>query len=71
LARPQLYGLFRDGLEPVIRAARTFKRYWKGVINFLDARVTNGTVKGLNLKVNTAMKKAYGLKQVVCLRTIV
>ena len=58
-------------LEPVIRAARTIKRYWKGVINFLDARVTNGTVEGLNSKIKTAMKRAYGFKQVVYLRTIV
>ena len=58
-------------LEPVIRAARTIKCYWKGVINFLDARVTNGTVEGLNSKIKTAMKRAYGFKQVVYLRTIV
>lgn len=58
-------------LEPVIQAARTIKRYWKGVINFLDARVTNGTVEGLNSKIKTAMKRAYGFKQVVYLRTIV
>jgi transposase len=55
----------------VIQAARTIKRYWKGVINFLDARVTNGTVEGLNSKIKTAMQRAYGFKQVVYLRTIV
>jgi len=42
----------------VIRAARTIKRYWRGVVNFLDARVTNGKVEGLNSKIKTAMKRA-------------
>jgi len=58
-------------LLPVIQAARTIKRYWQGVINFLDARVTNGLVEGLNSKIKTAMKRAYGFKQVGYLRTII
>ena len=57
-------------LWPVIRAARTVKCYWKGVINLLDARVTNGTEEGLSSKIETAVKRAYGFKQVVYLRTI-
>lgn len=58
-------------LQPVIQAARTIKRYWKGVIGFLDARVTNGMVEGLNSKIKTAMKRAYGFKHVGYLRTII
>ena len=58
-------------LQPVIHAARTIKNYWQGVVNFLDARVTNGMVEGLNSKIKTAMKRAYGFKQVGYLRTII
>lgn len=58
-------------LQPVIQAARTIKRYWKGVVGFLDARVTNGMVEGLNSKIKTAMKRAYGFKHVGYLRTII
>ena len=58
-------------LEPVIQAARTIKRYWKGVIGFLEARVTNGMIEGLNSKIKTAMKRAYGFKHVGYLRTII
>ena len=58
-------------LQPVIQAAMTIKRYWKGVISFLDARVTNGMVEGLNSKIKTAIKRAYGFKQVGYLRTII
>lgn len=58
-------------LQPVIQAARTIKRYWKDVVSFLDARVTNGMVEGLNSKIKTAMKRAYGFKHVGYLRTII
>jgi len=58
-------------LRPVIQAARTIKRYWKGIVGFLDARVTNGMVEGLNSKIKTAMKRAYGFKHVGYLRTII
>ena len=65
------YWATHSRLEPVIRAARTIKRYWKGVVGYLNARVTNGVVEGLNSKIKTAMKRAYGFKQVDYLRTIV
>ena len=55
----------------MIQAARTIKCYWRGIVNFLDARVTNGMVEGLNSKIKTAMKQAYGFKQVGYLRTII
>ena len=58
-------------LGPVIHAARTIKCYWQGIVNFLDARVTNGMIEGLNSKIKTAMKRAYGFKQVNYLRTII
>lgn len=58
-------------LEPNIQATRTIKRYWKGVIGFLDARVTNGMIEGLNSKIKTVMKRAYGFKHVGYLRTII
>lgn len=58
-------------LEQVIYAARTIKRYWKGIVGFLGARVTNGMVEGLNSKIKTAIKRAYGIKHVAYLRTII
>jgi transposase len=65
------YWATHSRLKPVIHAARTIKAYWKGIINFLDARVTNGMIEGLNSKIKTAMKRAYGFKQVGYLRTII
>lgn len=58
-------------LDPVIESARGIKRYWQGVLNYTLSRITNGVVEGLNSKIKTAMKRAYGFKQTQYLRTIV
>ena len=58
-------------LKPVIEVAKAIKRYWDGVVGYTLSRITNGVVEGLNSKIKTAMKRAYGFKQVNYLRTIV
>jgi transposase len=58
-------------LDPVIEVARGIKRYWQGVLNYTRSRITNGVVEGLNSKIKTAMKRAYGFKHTQYLRTIV
>ena len=47
------------------------KRYWQGVLNNTLSRITNGVAEGLNSKIKTAMKRAYGFKQTQYLKTIV
>lgn len=37
----------------------------------VEPRITNAVVEGLNSKIKTAMKRAYGFKHVQYLRTIV
>ena len=46
-------------VEPDIAAAKTIKRHWKEVLQFVTSRIT---VEGLNSKIKTAMKMAYGFK---------
>src|SRR5512139_537427 len=58
-------------LEPVIEAAKTIKRHWKGILRFVDSRITTGIVEGLNSKIKTAMKRAYGFKSFEYLRTVI
>jgi transposase len=58
-------------LKPVIEVAKGIKRYWNGVVSFTLSRITNGVVEGLNSKIKTAMKRAYGFKHLTYLRTIV
>ena len=58
-------------LKPIIAAAKTIKHYWQGVLNYTQARISNGVVEGLNSKIKTAMKRAYGFKAPLYLKTIV
>jgi len=58
-------------LEPVKTFAKTVKNHWHGILNFFDSKVTNGIIEGLNSKIKTAMKRAYGFKCFEYLRTII
>jgi transposase len=58
-------------LEPIIAAAKTIKRHWKGLLQFVTSRITTGIVEGLNSKIKTAMKRAYGFKSFEYLRTVI
>ena len=42
--------------------AKTIKRHWAGVHGFIRSRITNGSIDGLNSKIKTALKRAYGFK---------
>jgi len=58
-------------LDPVIAVAKTIKNHWQGILNFTRTRITNGIVEGINSKIKTALKRAYGFKQFVYYRTII
>jgi len=58
-------------LEPIKEFAQTVKNHWHGILNFFTSKVTNGIIEGLNSKIKTAMKRAYGFKSLVYLRTII
>lgn len=58
-------------LHPIIEFARIVKDHWDGILNFFQSRITNGIIEGINSKIKTAMKRAYGFKTFKYLRTIV
>lgn len=58
-------------LEPVIKVAKTIKSHWQGVVNFTRIRITNGIVEGINSKIKTALKRAYGFKRFSYYRTVI
>jgi transposase len=58
-------------LHPIIEFARIVKDHWNGILNFFHSRITNGIIEGINSKIKTAMKRAYGFKTFRYLRTIV
>ena len=58
-------------IEQVVAAAKTIRRHWQGILLFIKSRVTTGIVEGLNSKINTAMKRAYGFKSFEYLRIVI
>jgi transposase len=49
-------------LEPVIEVAHMLRRHEKGVLSFFAHRVTNAVSEGINSKIQTIKKMAYGYR---------
>jgi transposase len=53
---------FHSKLAPVAEAAWTFKRHLSQMLNYVRHRITNTVSEGLNSKIQTIKKKAYGFR---------
>ena len=49
-------------LSPMIKAAKTVKRHWDGVIRWQKSKINNGILEGLNSVLQAAKRKARGYK---------
>jgi transposase len=49
-------------LEPMIKAAKTIKNDWDGVLDWKKSQISNGILEGLNSIVQAAKAKARGFK---------
>ena len=58
-------------LAPVIRVARMMKDHLAGVLNYFEHRITNAVAEGLNSKIATIQKMAYGFRNKDHFRTAV
>ena len=58
-------------LEPVKKAAKTLKDHLYGILNYVEYRITNATVEGLNSKIETMWKSACGFRNKKRFRTAI
>jgi transposase len=42
--------------------AKTLRKYWQEILNFYDAEITSGPLEGLNNKIKTLKRQAYGFR---------
>jgi len=49
-------------LEPIIKAAKSVKRHWDGIIKWYESKINNGILEGLNSVIQAAKSKARGYK---------
>ena len=47
-------------LEPIIKVAKTIKNHWAGIIKYIESKITNGVLEGLNSKIQATKRQARG-----------
>ncbi len=47
-----------------MKFARTVKSHWQGIIHFVETRISNGILEGINSKVQLAKRRARGFRNV-------
>lgn len=49
-------------IQPFIKVANTIKAHWSGIINYIESRINNGILEGINSKIQLAKKRARGYR---------
>ncbi len=50
----------RSRLPPFVKTARTIRKYFDGVLAYVQTRLTNGLTEGFNNKLRVVARRAYG-----------
>jgi len=56
------YWATHSQLAPMVKAARTIKAHWCGVLNWFDSHLTTGFIEGMNGLIQAAKSKARGYR---------
>jgi transposase len=51
-----------SGISELKRAGRTLLRHWQGLVNYFKHPITNGKTEGINNKIKTMKRQAYGFR---------
>jgi len=51
-------------IAPFMKASRTIRSHWSGILNYIKSRLTNGILEGINSKIQLAKKRARGYRNV-------
>jgi transposase len=51
-------------IYPFIKAAKTLKAHWFGVVNYSETNLNNGVLEGINSKIQLAKKRARGYRNI-------
>lgn len=61
----------RSRLEPFKRMARTIRKHFAGVVGYIELRLTNGLVEGINAKSRMIARRAYGFHSAQALMSMI
>jgi transposase len=57
-----LWDIFESGLEPLVKVGRTLLGHAQGLVNYFKHRISNGKIEGINNKIKTMSRQAYGFR---------
>lgn len=60
--KPWYWWATHSRLKPIIEAAKTIQRHLHNVFTYFVHRITNAVAEGLNSKIQTVKKRAYGFR---------
>jgi transposase len=55
----------------MIKAAKTVKRHWDGILRWFDSKIANGLIEGINSLVQAAKAKARGYRSTRNLKAMI
>lgn len=47
-----------------VKFAKTVRAHWSGIIHFVESRISNGVLEGINQKVQLAKRRARGYRNI-------
>ena len=53
-----------SAIRPFVKVVNTIKAHWTGIINYIQSRINNGILEGLNSKIQLAKKRARGYRNI-------
>ena len=56
------YWATHSRLEPIVKAAKSVKSHWDGIVKWYESKINNGILEGLNSVIQAAKSKARGYK---------
>lgn len=51
-----------SGVSELKKAGKTLLRHWQGLVNYFEHPITNGKTEGINNKIKTMKRQAYGFR---------
>jgi transposase len=51
-------------MAPFIKASKTIKYHWEGIVNYIRSKISNGILEGINSKIQLAKKRARGYRNI-------
>ena len=51
-------------IKPFIKFANTIKAHWTGIVNYINANISNGILEGINNKIQLAKRRARGFRNI-------